>query len=148
MPGFRVRLPDLPEQPGERRISVHWFFIPVGLGFLAAGAAGVRDSLLNGRPSSKDWGMACAVLGLFELLAFVLCQKAIRQGKPPQSLFTIRVRQLILFVSMAAYMALTFTVFQLLPGQLAWAMPFFWVLGAGFVWNGIVHYFRKHPPKQ
>ena len=147
MLGFRVRLPDFPEQPGERRISVHWFFIPLGLCYLAAGAAGVRDSLLNGRPFSKYWGAACAVLGLLALLTFVLCQKRIRQGKPPASLFTIRVRQIILFASMAAYMILTLAVFRFLPDQLALVMPLIWVFGAAFVWNGVVRYFRKHPPK-
>jgi hypothetical protein len=147
MIGFRVRLQELPEQPGERRISVHWFFLPVGLGYLAAGVAGVRDSMLNARPFSEYWGTACAVLGVFVLITFVLCLKRMHQGKPPESLFTIRVRQLALFGSMAGYMVLCFVIYRLLPGQMALAIPFIWLLGSPFIWNGTVRYFREHPPK-
>jgi hypothetical protein len=146
--GFHIRLQDLPEQPGERRISVHWFFLPVGVGWLAAGVAGVRDSLLNRQPSSMYWGLPCTFLGVFVLLTFVMCQRQLRQGKPPQSLFTIRVRPLVLFGVVAGYMVLCIAIYQHLPGRLAWALPFIWVLGSALIWNGTVRYFRKHPPKQ
>ncbi len=147
MPGFRVPLQDLPEQPGERRISVHWFFLPVGLGWLVAGAVGLRDSLLNGRPFSKYWGAACAILGVFVLITFVLCRKRMHQGRPLESLFTIRVRQLALFGSMAGCMILCFVIYRLLPSQMALAMPFIWLLVSPLIWNGTVRYFREHPPK-
>jgi len=148
MPGFRIRVKDLPEQSGERRISVHWFFLPLGLILLAAGLVGLRNYfLLNGPPLNKYWGSLCAFFGVFELLTFVLCEKRIRKGRPPQSLFTIRVRQLVLFGSIAGYMVLCFAISRLFVGQTAWAIPLIWVLGAGLIWNGIVLYFGKHPPK-
>jgi len=148
MPGFRIRLQNLPEQSGERRISVHWFFLPVGLGWLVAGAIGVHDWLLNKQPVSIYWGLPCAILGVFVLVTFVMCLWQIRQGKPPESLFTIRVRPLVLIGGVAGYMAFCILLYRLLPGQIAWALPFIWLLGSALIWNGTVGYFRKHPPKQ
>jgi len=148
MPGFRIRLQNLPEQPGERRISVHWFFLPVGLGWLAAGVSGVRDWLLNKQPASMYWGLPCAFLGVFVLVTFVLCLRQIRQGKPPQTLFTIRVRPLALIGGVACYMALCIVLYRLLPGQMAWVIPVIWVVGGALIWNGMVRYFHKHPPRQ
>jgi hypothetical protein len=146
MPGFRIRLQDLPEQPRERRISVHWFFLPVGLGWLVGGALGVRDWLQNTRPLSMYWGLPCALLGVLVLVTFVMCQMQIRRGKPPKDLFTVRARQLVLFGGVAASMALCFVFVQLLPGM-AWAWPLVWLFGVALIWGGIVRYFRKHPPK-
>ena len=147
-PGFRVRLKELPEQPGERRISVHWFFLPVGVAYLAAGVIGVRDFRLNERPSSLCWALPCAFLGGLGLLTFVLCQKQIWQGKPPQALFTIRVRPLVLIGGVACCMALCIVLYRLLPGQMVSAIPFIWVVGSALIWNGTVRYFGKHPPEQ
>ena len=148
MPGLRVRLPELPEQSGERRISVHWFFLPLGLVLCAAGLIGLLDHFLrNGPPIGIYWGSACAFFGLFELLTFVLCQKRIRAGRPPQSLFTIRVRPLIIFGSVAGYMAVCIVISRLLPGPVTMALPVIWVVGAALIWNGLVRYFQKHPPK-
>jgi hypothetical protein len=121
MPGFRVQIMNLPEQTGERRISIHWFFLPLGLVLVAVGA--------------------------WELLAFVMCEKRIREGRPPKTLFTIRARQLILFGFLGGYMALFIVVFELLPSKIAWVWPPAWVLGGGLLGNGIVNYFRRHPPK-
>jgi xanthine/uracil/vitamin C permease (AzgA family) len=147
MLGFRIRLQNLPEQPGERRISVHWFFLPVGLGWLGAGVIGVRDWLLNKQPSSMYWGLPCAFLGVFVLITFVMCQTQVRRGKPPESLFTIRARQLVLLGAVAGYMVLCIVIYQLVPGQMVWAMPLIWLVGCALIWDGIVRYFRKHSPK-
>ncbi len=97
---------------------------------------------------ARYWGAACCrPFGLFVLITFVLCQKRMHQGKPVESLFTIRVRQLALFGSMAGYMILCFVICRFLPGQMALMMPFIWLLGCPLIWNGTVRYFREHPPK-
>jgi cytochrome c-type biogenesis protein CcmH/NrfF len=107
----------------------------------------VRDWLLNKQSASMYWGLPCAFLGVVTMLAFVMCQREIRQGKPPQSLFTIRVRPLVLFGGVAGYMVLCIAIYRLLP-QMAWALPFIWVIGSALIWNGTVRYFHNHPPKQ
>jgi len=147
MPGFRIRLQNLPEQPGERRISVHWFFLPVGLGWLVAGVIGTRDWLQNKQPASMYWGLPCAFIGVFVLVTFVMCLWQIRQGKPPQTLFTIRVRPLVLIGCVAGYMAFCIVLYRLLPGWMSLALPFIWVVGGALIWDGLVGYFLKHPPK-
>lgn len=51
MPGFRVRIADLPEQPGESRISFHWLALPLGVFFLYGGLMCLRSySRLHGPP--------------------------------------------------------------------------------------------------
>ncbi len=145
--GFRIPLKDIPEQPGERRVSIHWFFLPAGLGWLAAGVIGVRDSVVNGRPFSKYWGAPCALLGIMTLLSFIVCQAQIRRGTPPKGLITIRARPLILAGGVTGYTVLCFVMYRFLPGKIMWTMPFVWVLGSALIWNGTVRYFRKHPPK-
>jgi len=147
MPGFRIRLRNLPEQPGERRISVHWFFLPTGLAYFAAGVVGVRDFRLHERPASLYWALPCVFLGVLTVLGFFMCQRQIRQGKPPEALFTIRIRSLILVGSAACYMASCILLYRFLPGQITWAMPFIWVVGCALIWDCIVRYFLKHPPK-
>jgi hypothetical protein len=82
------------------------------------------------------------------LLTFVLCQKRIRQGGKIETLFTIRLRQLVLFGSIAGYMAFCFIISRWFTGKITWAIPFFiWLFGGPLIWNGIVRYFRNHPPK-
>ena len=147
MPGFRIRLQNLPEQPGERRISVHWFFLPVGLGWLVVGVIGVRDWLLNKQTASMYWGVPCTFIGVFTLITFIMCLWQIRQGKQPESLFTIRARPLVLIGGVACNMVFCFLLYRLLPGQIAWAIPFIWVVGSALIWDCIVRYFRNHPPK-
>jgi hypothetical protein len=50
MPGFSVRILELPEQVGEQRLSLHWLFLAIGLILVGAGAFGLRpDLLLTGR---------------------------------------------------------------------------------------------------
>ena len=48
----------------------------------------------------------------------------------------------------AAGKALCIVLYRLLPGQMAWAIPVIWVVGGALIWNGMVRYFHKHPPKQ
>jgi len=146
--GFRVRIKDFPEQPGERRVSIHWFFLLLGLVLVGVGLIGLRDYFLKRGPVfSAYWGSFCAFFGVWELLGFAISEKLIREGRPPKALFTIRVRQLILFGSFAGYMALWFLIIQLLPKQLSWTFPLIWVIGGGLLGTGIVRYFRRHPPQ-
>jgi hypothetical protein len=148
MPGFRFRLKDLPEQTGERRISIHWFFLPLGLVLVAVGLIGLRDYFLkNGPMFSMYWGSLCAFFGAGELMGFAICEKLVRAGRPPKIFVSIRARQIILFGGIVGYAVVLFIIFRLLPNQMACATPFFWVVGGGLVGNGIVCYFRKHPPK-
>lgn len=143
-----MRLNELPEQPGERRISVHWFFPAMALFYLACGVAGLRESPHEKAPKVLMYGgWFCIFLGFFTLLSFVLCLKEIRAGRPVKSLFTIRLRMLILVGTMAGLGFFAFSFSRFLPAGIAWALPFIWVFGGGFVWNGIVSYFRNHPPK-
>jgi hypothetical protein len=137
MPGFRVRIKDLPEQSGERRISVHWFFLPVGLICLAGAWLGWRDYFFKEGPSSSKYaGLVCAFLAGWVFLTFVMCEKRIRQGRLVRGLPTIRARQLILFGSLAGYVALVFAISRLLPDRMAWALPLIWVIGGGLIANG------------
>lgn len=143
MIGLKVRLMPLPEQPGEARVSVHWFFLPVALFWLAGGLACLRHNLMY-------CGWFCVSLGLFGLFTFVLCLWRIGVGRPPEALFTIRARPLILASVMAGYMFLYIVVCLRLTGKWAWAAPFlflFWPVSAGLIWNSIVRYFLNHPPK-
>jgi hypothetical protein len=146
MPGFRVPLKELPEHPNERRISVHWFFLPVGLLFIGAGAAVFRYS--HSHPSSDPlidilFGSLCIFVGVLELSAFGLCVKRIHEGRPPRTMFSVRVRPLILFGSIGGYMFLCFAFSRVLGVML----PIMWVIGAAMIWTGMVRYFVKHPPK-
>jgi hypothetical protein len=245
MPGFRFRISDLPEQPGERKIPLHRLFLPIGLILLAGGIIGLRNYFrLKGPPlaelhalkltnvtnvvaepeipgstridsiwlrtsdgakiryrqrfpysdeirrlnpnyglfldktnvvwavisgggeilarnyfeeynlEAKTVGKYCgsflALFGVCLLFAFTVNERQFQPGKPmPKSLNPIRLRQLILFGSIVGYMALCFAViFPLLSGRVAgWLSPLIWVFGAGLIGNGIVAYFRKHPPK-
>lgn len=148
MPGFRMKLNELPEQPGERRISVHWFFLPAALFYLAGGIACLREYPHAKAPQTLMYGgWFCIFLSLFTLLTFILCLKQIRIGRPVKSLFTIRLRMLILVGTMAGLMMFSFDLSRFLPAGIAWVLPFIWVFGGGFIWNGIVRYFRNHPPK-
>ena len=147
--GFRMQLKTLPEQPGERRISVHWFFLPAALFYIAGGLACLREYPHEKAPQTLMFGGWFLIfLGLFVLLTFVLCVRRLRAGGKVESLFTIRVRLLILGGCMAGLMMLFFTISRFLPGEIAWVLPFIWVFGGGFIWNGIVRYFENHPPKR
>jgi hypothetical protein len=49
--GIRVRIPDLPEQPGESKIPFHWVALPLGVLFLYGGLMCLRSySRLQGPP--------------------------------------------------------------------------------------------------
>jgi hypothetical protein len=145
---LRTKLNELPEQPGERRISVHWFFPLVALFYLGGGIACLREAPHERTPRALIYGgWALISLGLFVLLTFVLCVKRLRAGGKIDSLFTIRTRMLVLFGAMAGLMLLSFTLYRFLPDQLAVVLPFLWVFGGGFVWNRLVRYFQNHPPK-
>jgi hypothetical protein len=143
MPNLREALNEtLPEQPGERRISVHWFFPAVALFCIGAGIAclrGSRDLLVPG------W--FCIILGLFVLLGFVLCVWEIGRGGKVEALFSIRVRLLVLLGSMAGFNVLCFIIATSFGGKLAWPVSVIWVCGGIFMWRRIVRYFRDHPPK-
>ena len=151
MIGLNVRLMPIPEQAGEPRISVHWFFVPVGFGLIAAGLVCLRYGIVY-----VGWG--CAFLGLFEFLTFGLCERRIRAGKPPEALFTLPLRKTVLACSMFGYLVLFAIVhiklFGILSGSRLGQMvlfvfgPVIWVLTAQLLWNAIVRYFVNHPPKQ
>jgi hypothetical protein len=242
MPGFRVQINDLPEQPGERRISLHWLPLMAGLILLAIGVMGLRDYFrLKGPPpaelhelkltnvtnvvaepeipgsmridnlwlqasdgskiryrvqfpysseirrlnpdysllldttnvpwavttgrgevlagsyfeeyniEAKSVGKYCGSLsvffGILLSLSFFLCEKLRRAGVPQQQ--SIRLRQLILWGSIIGYMVFCLAViFPLLSGRVPpWLLSLIWVLGVGLIGNGVVAYFRKHPPK-
>src|SRR4051812_17563930 len=54
MPGFSFRISDLPEQPGERKIPLHRFFLPAGLVLLVVGIIGLRNYFrLKGPPLAE-----------------------------------------------------------------------------------------------
>ena len=148
MPGFRVQIKDLPEQTGERRISVHWFFLPVGLFYILSAWIGFRDYFSkHGSSAGKYAGYACVFLAVWMWLPFAVCQKRIKEGRPPKGLFTIRARQLILFGSFAGCFVLFFAISRIIPDRMSWALPLIWVVGVGLAGNGIVSYFRRRPPK-
>jgi hypothetical protein len=139
MIGLKVRLIPLPEQPGEARVSAHWFFLPAALFYIAGGLAFWRYHHVY-------CGWACVCLGLMPLLAFVLC---LRRG-PSETLFTVRARPLILVGVMASYMFLYIVIFHSITAKWAWTFPFLlllWPLSGGLIWNSIVRHFLKHPPK-
>jgi hypothetical protein len=141
MAGF-MKLEPLPEQPGERRISVHWFFPLVALFWLTAGVACLRAS----KPL-VSLGWFCIILGLFMLFTFLLCLWEIGRGGKVEALFTIRARLLVLVGSIAGFMVLCFVTATSFGGKLAWPVSVIWVLGPVFIWNRIVRYFRNNPPK-
>ena len=148
MIGFKVRLIPLPEQPSEPQVSVHWFFLPAALFYLAGGWACLREYFFRrGSPALLYPGWFCIFLGLFVLVTFGLCLGRIRAGRPPKTLFTVRVRLLVLAGVMAGYVALPVVFFRFLPGKIAWLLPLFWVLSGAWVWNSIVRYFLRHPPR-
>jgi hypothetical protein len=52
--GARVRIDDLPEQPGESKIPIHRFFAPLGLLLLIVGLYGLHNYFcLNGPPLAE-----------------------------------------------------------------------------------------------
>jgi hypothetical protein len=54
MIGFRFRINDLPEQPGEPKIPIHRLFLPFGLIFLVLGIVGLHNYFqLKGPPLSQ-----------------------------------------------------------------------------------------------
>jgi hypothetical protein len=145
---FQKKLEVLPEQPGEKRISVHWFFLPTALLYLAGGIACLHEAPHERAARTLMYGgWALISLGLFVLLTFVLSEMRLRQGGKIASLFTIRVRPLLLAGFMAGFMAFTFILYGMLPPAMTLTIPFIWVFGGAFIWNGIVRYFRNHPPK-
>jgi hypothetical protein len=62
----------------------------------------------------------------------------------------VRVRLLILFGGLFGYLIFWFMVIApLLSNKLpGWVLVLVWVLGGGLIGNGIVTYFKKHPPQQ
>lgn len=149
MPGLRVKLENLPEQPGERRISIHWFFLPTALFYLAGGVACLHEHFSVKNSWTLMFGGCFLIfLGLLTLVTFALCLRRIRQGRPPEALFTIRVRPLVLFGSMAAYMAVVIIISLHVTNTIVQALlPFVWMFGAALIWRTIARYFRSHPPK-
>lgn len=149
MAKLNVPLKPLPEQPGERRIPVHWFFPLMALFYLAGGLACLRGSAHAHSPGTLLFvGWCCIALGLFGLLTFVVCVLQLQRGKTVEGLFTIRVRPLILGGCMAVYMAIFFIISRHLPGYFVMLLPFIWVFSAAWIWNRIVRYFQNHPPKR
>lgn len=152
--GGRRRLEDiLPEQLGERRISVHWFFLPVAIFWLAAGIACLRHGPLPNGSTLTLIGWFCVFLGLFGLLTFVLCVMRIRAGRPPQALFTIRVRPMIFIGSLFGYLALCVALLRFSSKftESPWLTAIWmitWVVGAKLIGSGIIRYFHTHPPKR
>src|SRR5262245_14787365 len=246
MPGIRFRISELPEQPGERRIPSHWFFLPIGLLFVFMGVKGLLDSFrlmgptleelhrvnlanvtnviaepdvpgstkidyiwlqtsdgvkiryrnrfphsseilrlnpnysllldktnrvwaittgggeilgrryfddynIEAKTVGKHCGGFLGIIGAGLLFCFFVSEKNRRAGVPmPQSLPAVRLRQAILLGSIIGYFIICMTVvFPLLSGKVSGlVLALIWVLGAGLMGNGIVAYFRKHPPRQ
>jgi hypothetical protein len=150
------RIEDLlPEQPGETRISVHWFFLPVALFWLAGGIACLRHIPRPHEDRSLIYaGWACVFISLFGLLTFTMCLVRIRAGRPPETLFTIRLRLLIFFGILAGYMTLCFVLIRLsvkYASHSSWLMFIWmvaWVVGGNFIMSRMIRYFRTHPPGQ
>ena len=79
----------------------------------------------------------------------MLNQAQVRAGKPlPKVIGSMRVRLVILWSGLIAYLIFWFAVIYplLAPKVGGFVVMLIWVLGAGFIGNGIVAYFRKHPP--
>jgi hypothetical protein len=103
---------------------------------------------------AKTVGKACGSLltfiGVWGLLASVMGEIAYRAGKlQPKNVMPIRTRQLVLYGSIIGYAVLLFVVVRpFLPGGMGfWPFGLLWVLGVGLIGNGIVAYYRKHPPR-
>ncbi|PWU11863.1 MAG: hypothetical protein C5B50_22660 [Verrucomicrobia bacterium] len=248
MPGLKIQIPDLPEQPGEKRISVLWFFLVFGLAWLAVGLGLVRSYFRLTGPTPSDlhalsltqvtnvvtklenpgstkigriwlrtdhgarirydasfpysdeirhlnpdygllldqtnvvwavttggkvlaarffqeyhietkrldkfFGPFFGIMGLVLVFCSVFFQLQVLAGKPlPKelgTLVTLRVRLLILWGSLIAYLFFYFlVVYPLLASKLGgWSWMLIWLLGAALIANGIVAYFKKHPPRK
>lgn len=89
-------------------------------------------------------GAVCA------FFVFFYNERRLRAGTlPAEEMMPIRTRQLILIGSLVGYLVFCVAVvFPLLSGKLpGWVLMLIWVLGGGLLGNGIVSYFRKHPPR-
>ena len=97
----------------------------------------------------KSFGPIFTCFGLMLLLCFIVFQAQVLARKPlPKSLGTMRVRLLILWGSLIGYLFLWFMVIypRLAPKLGGLLAALIWVLGGGLIGNGIVAYFKKHPP--
>ncbi len=99
----------------------------------------------------KTFGPIFTFFGLVLLFGFIVLEAQVLAGKPlPESVGSMRVRPVILWASLIAYLIFWFAVIYplLAPKVGGLIVGLVWVLGAGFIGNGIVAYFKKHPPSK